>query len=181
MVLNGINIKGLSGTVNLLYARPELANFKFKLNNQWTSADAEQISFDNLLGKLNEDPDVLLDSDHAPKPVENLLNALAECITTSMLYHATLLGYKIKGIKTNFEGDMDLRGFLGLHADSRTGFKEIRIGIEIDGDITEQEKEDIVQLGTSFSPVLDIVNNGVPVRLKLNKTASSLENIFHIN
>jgi uncharacterized OsmC-like protein len=52
--------------------------------------------------------------DQAPNPVEHLLNALAGCLTTAMVAHAAVRGIHIEELESEIEGDLDLRGYLGL-------------------------------------------------------------------
>lgn len=187
-VINGVNLKRLSDIITLIYAQPELAHFNFRLSNQWVDGGYNQSVIKDFYGAggedttretpfivSNDEPEVLLGTDLSPNPLEFLLHALAGCITTSMVYHAAAHGYKIDGIKTSLEGNLDLKGFLGLDGDIRPGFKEIHIRIDLDGDLTDQQKEEIVQFGSSFSPVFDMVTTGVPVRLSMNKKTSPAE------
>ncbi len=69
----------------------------------------------------NDEPPVLLSGDKGPNPVENLLHALAGCLTTSIVYHAAARGMAVKAIRTRFEGDLDLRRLLGITKTRRNG------------------------------------------------------------
>jgi uncharacterized OsmC-like protein len=120
----------------------------------------------------NDEPDVLLGKDNAPNPAEYVLHALAGCLTTSIVYHAAARGYELKKVQTTLEGDLDLRGFLGIDPLVRKGYENIKVIIDIDGDFSEEEKNEILTL-TSFSPVLDIVTNRVPVNICLAETKNA--------
>lgn len=178
-VLNGVDLERLVTTIEALTAQPELAKFQFRLSNQWIDggynqsvikefygAGKEDESRDTPFILANDEPDVLLGKDNAPNPVEYVLHALAGCLTTSIAYHAAARGYEIKKIQTFFEGNLDLRGFLGIDPSVRKGYNEIRVAFDIEGDFNEEEKNEILNL-TSFSPVLDIVSNPVPVKINL--------------
>jgi uncharacterized OsmC-like protein len=119
----------------------------------------------------NDEPEVLLSGDEGPNPVENLLHALAGCLTTSIVYHAAARGMKIDAVRTRFEGDLDLRGFLGLSEEVRNGYQAIRIVFEIGGDMSLEEKRQLMAMGPRFSPVFDVVSNGVPVTFSLAEDA----------
>ena len=111
----------------------------------------------------NDEPPVLLSSDQAPNPVEYVLHGLAGCLMTSLTYHAAARGIPLQGVRTRLEGDLDLHGFLGLDEQVRNGYEQIRVRFEFDGDLTEEQKQQLVELAQQRSPVFDIVTNQVPV------------------
>jgi uncharacterized OsmC-like protein len=67
------------------------------------------------------------------------------------------------------KGDIDLQGFLSISKDVRKGFQEIRMKFKIDADVPEEQLEELVQLGPSYSPVFDSITKGVPVSVQLQK------------
>jgi len=56
----------------------------------------------------------LLGSGEYPDPVEYLLHAVTACVTDAIVYHAAAKGIQIQEIESRTEGEVDLRGFLGL-------------------------------------------------------------------
>lgn len=180
--LNGIDTKKMSQIMQSVTADPALGKFHLSLDNQWVDGGYNQsvISDLHVLGKkesrsvpfiiANDEPQALLGKDYAPTPVEYLLHALAGCVTTSIIYHAAARGYKLKKLTTNLEGVIDLRGFFGIDHTVRKGYQSIHITFDIEGDFDEEQKSEILKL-TSFSSVLDIVTNGVPVTICLGAKA----------
>ena len=67
------------------------------------------------------------------------------------------------------EGDIDLRGFLGLSKDVLRGYKGIRMYFKIDADVPDEKLEEIVQFGPTYSPVFDTITRAVPVSGKPEK------------
>jgi uncharacterized OsmC-like protein len=177
-MLNGVDLERLAGTIKATSADTRLGKFQFSLSNRWVDGGYNRSVIGDFYGAgkiqnretpfllANDEPDVLLGYDSAPNPVEYVLHALAGCLTTSMVYHAAARGYEIMKVITTVEGELDLRGFLGIDASVRKGYANIKVNFDIDGDFTEEEKLEILNL-TSFSPVLDIVSNGVPVKICL--------------
>jgi uncharacterized OsmC-like protein len=86
-------------------------------------------------------------------------------MTTTLAYHAAARGYRIESIESEYEGDVDLQGFLGLRDDVRKGYQNIRVNFKVKGDITKEAIDEIVHL----SPVYDVVTNKVPVSVKVGK------------
>lgn len=72
-------------------------------------------------------------------------------------------------METSFEGDLDLRGFLGLPGAKRNGYDEIRVSVRIKSDAAREEIEELVRLAERRSPVFDIVSNPVPVKVSLEE------------
>src|SRR5829696_7116108 len=141
-VLNGVNLDRLNDTIKAISAQPGLGKFQFRLKNQWVDGGYNESLIKEFYGAGVEDetrnaafrlgcdePDVLLGTDKTPNPAEFVLHALAGCLTTSLIYHAAARGYKIDKMETSFEGDLDLRGFLGLDPSVRKGYNEIRVSI----------------------------------------------------
>ncbi len=185
VMLNGVDLERLAGNIEAIIADSSLARFQFSLSNQWVDGGYNQSAIGDFfgVGKIqsretpfilaNDEPDILLGNDNAPNPVEYVLHALAGCLTTSMVYHAAARGYEITKITTTVEGDLDLRGFLGIDPSVRKGYDNIKVSFDIDGDFTEEEKLEILNL-TSFSPVLDIVSNGVPMKICLGSRQEAM-------
>ncbi len=71
--------------------------------------------------------------------------------------------------RSTIEGDVDLRGFLGLDPAVRNGFDQIRMKLRIKADLPDAELQEICSLGPRFSPVFDSVANGLPVRVSAER------------
>ena len=71
--------------------------------------------------------------------------------------------------QSRLEGDIDLRGFLGLSKDVPKGYKEIRIFFKIDADVPDEKLQELVQLGPTYSPVYDTITRAVPVSVQLEE------------
>jgi len=64
-----------------------------------------------------------------------LLEALIACAGVSMRAAAAVLGIPLRSVSVRAEGDVDLRGTLGIAADVPVGFKEIRLSFDVDADV----------------------------------------------
>jgi len=178
-VLNGINVDQLFSTVDLIKGDPDIAKFKFRASNQWVNGTHNRGSVKGFYGALKEDdsrpevsydmdePPVLLGRDAGSNPVEYLLTALSGCLTTSLVAHASAKGIELKSVRSRYEGDIDLRGFLGLSQEVPVGFQEIRVYFEIDADISDEEKQELIQMAQKYSPVFNTITRATPVSVKL--------------
>jgi uncharacterized OsmC-like protein len=86
-----------------------------------------------------------------------------------MFGHAAAKGIEIRGVETRLEGDIDLRGFLGISPDVPVGYKSIRVYFKIDADISDEQKEELVRIAEKYSPVFNTVSNATPVSGHLEK------------
>ena len=73
-----------------------------------------------------------------------LLGALAACAQITCQMVASALGVATRRIEVVAEGDLDLRGTLGVDPDAAVGFEEIRLRFEIDA--PEASEDDLSAL-----------------------------------
>jgi len=184
-VINGVDTAALSATIEAIKGDPEIARFQFRVRNRWIDGGENRSKVDDYRGAkqemrhaqvfelVNDEPPVLLSGDKAPNPVEYVLHALAGCLTTSLVYHAAARGIAVRGVTTRFEGDLDLHGFLGMKDDVRRGFEAIRVVFDIDADADTEKKQELIAMAQRYSPVFDIVSNGVPVAVALAGSESA--------
>lgn len=178
-ILNGVNVDNIFRAITLMSTDPEAARFKFRNRNRWISGGHNRSFINGYYGALaehtretpfvldNDEPPVLLGEDKGANPVEQVLHGLAGCITTTLVYHAAAKGIRIDEMETSFEGELDIRGLLGLPGARRNGYDEIRISVRIKSDARREEIEELVKLAQRRSPVFDIVSNPVPVKVSL--------------
>ena len=177
--VNGVDVKALFETIASVRKTPVIAKFKFRAQNQWQKGGHNRTAINHFYGTQEEherkapfnldadEPPLLLGRDLGPNPVEYALTALAACVTTSIVYHAAARGVTIRSMESRLEGDIDLQGFLGLGDDVPRGYQEIRMVVDIDADAPEEQLEEIVQLGPTYSPVFDTFTRAVPVSVTL--------------
>ncbi|NQW12393.1 MAG: OsmC family protein [Alphaproteobacteria bacterium] len=173
-IINGINAAAVFEKVAAVRDNPELASFRFRLSNRWTGADRSRSSIDGYHGGGvdhahdqgpfvvdSAEPSSMQGSGTAPNPVEFLLHALVSCLTTTIVFHAAARGITIGDMTTEVEGEMDMRGYLGLSGLIRKGFSRVRVSMTVTCDATP---ETLVSLA-EYSPVYDIVSKSLPIAL----------------
>ena len=109
-------------------------------------------------------PSRLTGEDLGANPVEHLLNALAGCLTSTLVYHAAIRGIKIDELESELEGDLDLRGFLGLSKDVRKGYQNIRVNFKVK---TDAENLNRLKALSKLSPVFDVTSHGTNVDIQI--------------
>ena len=178
-VVNGVNVDELLGTIASIKSAPVIGDFKFKASNKWINGGLNRTTINKFYGaqkKLShkepfeldaDEPPLLLGEDQGPNPVEYALTALAACVTTSIVYHAAAKGIKLNSVESKLEGDIDLRGFLGMSKDVSPGYKEIRMNFKIDSDASPDQLKELIEYAPSLSPVFSTITRAVPVSVKL--------------
>jgi uncharacterized OsmC-like protein len=175
--MNGVDTPKLFATVNVVKSQPTLAKFQFRATNRWVKGTHSRSRIETFSGaggehrhtgdvEFNADhPAVLVGADNAPTPVEFLLHAIASCITAGMGNIAAARGVKLTEIESTVEGDIDLRGILGLSNEVRNGYEQLRVHFRVKGDASPEKLEEIVKQSTARSAVFDVLTNGTTVKV----------------
>jgi uncharacterized OsmC-like protein len=178
--VNGLEVGQLFETIDAIKQAPNLADFKFRLANKWIDGARNRSQITNFYGVGQEnkhEPEFVLDTDEPllllgtgqyPNPVEYLLHAVTACVTGAIVYHAAARGIHIQEIESRTEGEVDLRGFLGLDNNIRPGLEKIRIKFKIKADVPDERLEELLQLGPKYSPVFDTITRSAPVEVGLD-------------
>jgi len=178
-IVNGVNVDELLGTIASIKSAPVIGDFKFKASNKWINGGLNRTTINKFYGAQKElshkepfeldadEPPLLLGEDQGPNPVEYALTALAACVTTSIVYHAAAKGIKLKSVESKLEGDIDLRGFLGISKEVSPGYKEIRMNFKIESDAPAEQLKELIGFAPSLSPVFNTITRAVPVKVKL--------------
>ena len=177
-MVNGVEIETLMETVNAIQADPELGSCHFRATNKWLNGTQNRSTVSGFYGAKQEiahkqtftmdadEPAILAGQDDGANPVEHLLHALASCLTTSMVAHAAVRGIAIESIESEFEGDIDLNGFLGLNADVPKGYTAIRAKFRVKAD---PEDMDTIRELAKFSPVFNTLVGGTDVDVSVEQ------------
>ena len=177
-VINGVDTDALMGTVNAIKGDPGLGACRFRASNTWLSGNHNRSTVTGFHGARQEiahrqtftmdadEPAILAGNDEGANPVEHLLHALASCLTTSMVAHAAVRGIEIEELESELEGDIDLRGFLGLALDVPKGYTEIRAKFRVKA---RPEDVDRIRELARFSPVFNTITHGARVVVEVTQ------------
>jgi uncharacterized OsmC-like protein len=174
--VNGIHLETLNATVQAITQDPGLGQCRFRARNSWLGGNHNCTTITGFYGARQEiahkqryelhadEPPILAGNDAGANPVEHLLNALAACVTTSMIAHAAVRGIHIEELESELEGDIDLRGFLGLDEAVPKGFTDIRVRFRVKADIDSMER---LKRLSMYSPVLNTLTRGTNVDIQV--------------
>ena len=170
-VRNGVDTQQLFGTLDLVKEQPELARFQFRATNRWIGGAHNRTTIKDFYGAGQVDtsrsepfvldagePAVLVGSDTARTPPRCCSDALAACVTTSLVYVAAARGVRLTEVESTLEGDIDLNGALGTETvNHRNGLEHIRMTFRVRGDAPPEKLRKIVARGHARSAVFDSV------------------------
>ncbi len=177
-MVNGVDVDRLSQTIDAIKHDPEIAMFRFRASNHWENGGRNMTTIHDFFGAKQDvdhrhdfhlsadEPDLLLGSDMGANPVEFALTALAGCLTTTLVYHAAARGITIRAVESELEGELDLRGFLGMSDTVRRGYKNICVKMNVDADASQETLDELIELAQKLSPVFDIISNPVDVAVE---------------
>jgi uncharacterized OsmC-like protein len=98
-----------------------------------------------------------------------LLEALIACAGVSMRAAAAVLDIPIKSAVVTAEGDVDLRGTLGVTEGVPVGFKEIRLRFDIDTDAPQQQLDQLIELTDRYCVIFQTIQNSPKTSVKVNR------------
>ena len=99
----------------------------------------------------------------AASPVQYALAALGSCQAITYRFWAELLGIRFDKLTVQVDGDLDLRGFLGVGDGVRPGVQDVRIQVDIAGPEPAERYQELAAAVSEHCPVLDLFENPVPV------------------
>lgn len=98
-----------------------------------------------------------------------LLEALVACAGVTLTAVATAIAVNIKEGTVKAEGDLDVRGTLGVSKEAPVGFKNIRISFILDTDASEEQMQSLAKLTERYCVVYQTLAKGVQMQSTFNK------------
>ncbi len=122
----------------------------------------------DLSAHVIDEPPGLLGEDTAPNPSEAVLAALGSCLSVGIHANATMRGIKLTKLELELEGDINITGVWGIGdlAQKRLGFTDIRVKVDLEGDASREELEELVAHSNFWSPVANTLR--LPVNMDVS-------------
>ncbi|TCS62861.1 putative OsmC-like protein [Primorskyibacter sedentarius] len=177
VVDNGVNTEALIGARGAFADMPEAAAFTFRSTCDWIEGTYNANTINGYFGlgqeqerkqtfRIESDhPEVFAAADRAPTPTEIVLSALASCLTGGVAAVAQHRGIQLNSVRATVEGDIDVRGILGMDPEIRNGFSAIRVRFDIDADASEDDIRALVAQSQKRSAMFDILTNPTDVHV----------------
>ena len=158
----------IEGTRQAVEADPHNAAASFTVANTWVPGTETSVEVTaRAHGFTVDEPAALGGTDTAANPVEFALAALGSCQVITYRFWAAKLGIPLDSVKVTVDGDLDLHGFFGFSFNTRPGFGDVRVSVELEGPASRERYEDLKREVDEHCPVLDLFRNETPVSTKL--------------
>ncbi|HQI01259.1 MAG TPA: OsmC family protein [Deltaproteobacteria bacterium] len=177
---NGVNVTQLLNTIDQIDYDPEVATFAYRADNTWLGGTRSEAVVKDYYGALkeekNREPQIidmdevedLLGGGKQVSPAELLLVSLSGCFTKTLVTKAASRDIDLKSVRSWYEGEIDMRGSLGVADDVDPGYQSIHIDLVIDADIPADQKQELVDLAKRYSPVYNTISRSVPITVELH-------------
>ncbi len=177
-ILNGLDTNAMGATISAIGDQPVIAKFQFRAHNEWLGGGHNKTTISDFDGACqkhvheqphvvhSDEPAVLLSADRAANPAQHALHALAACLCSTLVIHATARGIRLRSVETTLEGDVDLHGILGLDGTVRNGYEGIRVLLKVDADAASEVIDELIQVAQERSPLVDIISNPTPIAVR---------------
>jgi uncharacterized OsmC-like protein len=106
-------------------------------------------------------------------PVAILLGSLISCIGVTMGAVSTHMGIRIRSGSIHAEGDIDLRGTLGVDESATVGVQTVRLRISLDTDESEEQIRKLLDIVEKYAVVFQTLSPTVKMQVTFAKGASN--------
>jgi uncharacterized OsmC-like protein len=128
-----------------------------------TKTVAEARGFNIIL----DEPEDLGGTNEGPNPVEYILAALSGCLNVLGHMVAGEMGFNLRGLEFELEGDLNIDKCTGKNTKDRAGYKEIRVTVKPDTDADQTTLDKWLKAIELRCPVSDNIANTTPVKISL--------------
>lgn len=171
---NSIAVSALSEYVNEIKEFPAEGIAKYGVELNWESGTRSRVKALSMeIGPhivnrdfewIIDEPRQLLGTNQAPNPQEYLLSGMGACILVGFTVGASIKEIQLESLRVTVKGELNLAGFLGVDENAPIGFKQLQYLIEVSGDGTEQEFEELRQVAISHSPNAMTIMKGADIQ-----------------
>jgi uncharacterized OsmC-like protein len=97
-----------------------------------------------------------------------LLEALVACAGVTLRAVATALELDLRGGTVSAEGELDVRGTLGVDREAPVGFRAVRLQFTVESDADDEQLARLLKLTERYCVVLQTISGGVDVATTLD-------------
>jgi uncharacterized OsmC-like protein len=161
-VVNGINVDDLFALIDDIKREPEKGKTSWHVITTWqgqTRSRAEvesyQLGGENLPRRFSidiDEPRELGGSNNFANPQEHLIAALNACMTVGYVAQCAVRGINLESLAIETDGDIDLRGFLGIDPAVPPGYEKLSYTVRIKGSGTKEQFAEIHNAVMATSP-----------------------------
>jgi len=175
--LNGIDTEALKQVMGQVSKDPSVGKVKFQVTTTWKgTTKSETVVRGYEIGgqKVNrihtfviDEPKELLGEDMSANPQEYLMGAMKACILNTYVIAAAMKGIKMEKVEMETEGELDLRGFLGIDKNVIPGYKELKYKVRLKGNGTREQYKEVHEAVVATSPNYYNISHAIKLNTEL--------------
>lgn len=177
MPVNGIDTNALRQAIATVTQDPAHGQTRWSVESHWRGglrSEARVTAF--MLGGQTiprkftigvDEPLELCGTNRHANPQETLLAALNACMIVGYAALCALEGIDLEELRITTEGDIDLRGFLGIDPTVKPGYDELIYTVHIKGNGTAEQFEEIHRRVMATSPNYFNLATSIPLQSRL--------------
>jgi uncharacterized OsmC-like protein len=173
-VVNGINVDDLFALIEEVKRDPAKGKTEWRVATTWQGQTRSRAEVEGFGIGGNEvprrfsididEPCELGGSNQYANPQEHLIAALNACIMVGYVAQCAVRGITLESLAIETEGEIDLRGFLGIDPAVKRGYDSLRYKVRIKEDGTKKQFAEIHEAVMATSP--NFYNLSRPVALQ---------------
>ena len=176
---NGVDVPTLFATIDAVKGDPEIADFQFRVRNEWQGGTHSRSEYHDFFGAKQEmaheqvtvvesdHPAVLVGADHAPTPVEYLLHAIAACLTSGIANIAAARGVTLTRVSSTVRATSTCSASSACPTTSATATRSCGSPSTSRATPTTRRCAAIVEQSRRRSAVYDALTNPTPVHIEV--------------
>jgi uncharacterized OsmC-like protein len=173
-VVNGINVDDLFSLIEGVRHDATKAKTNWRVSTTWqrqtrsrSQVEGFAIGGEQVSRRFSidiDEPCELGGSNQFANPQEHLIAALNACMTVGYVAQCAVRGITLESLAIETDGEIDLRGFLGIDPAVPQGYENLRYTVRIKGNGTKEQFAEVHKAVMATSP--NFYNLSRPVVLK---------------
>jgi len=173
-VVNGINVDDLFALIGEVKQNPAQGKTRWRVTTTWqgqarsrAQVEGFEIGGEQVPRRFSidiDEPCELGGTNRFANPQEHLIAALNACMTVGYVAQCAVRGITLESLEIETDGEIDLRGFLGIDPAVPAGYENLSYVVRIKGSGTKEEFAKVHEAVMATSP--NFYNMSRPVTLK---------------
>ena len=173
-VVNGINVDDLFALIDGVKREPAKGKTNWHVTTTWqgqarsrSEVESFEIGGEPVPRRFSidiDEPRELGGSNRFANPQEHLIAALNACMTVGYVAQCAVRGITLESLAIETDGEIDLRGFLGIDPAVPQGYENLSYTVRIQGNGTKEQFAEVHKAVMATSP--NFYNLSRPVVLK---------------
>jgi len=161
-VVNGINVDDLFALIGDVRREPEKGKTNWRVTTTWqgqarsrAEIESYEIGGERVARRFSidiDEPRELGGSNSFANPQDHLIAALNACMTVGYVAQCAVRGITLESLAIETDGEIDLRGFLGIDPAVPQGYENLSYTVRIKGSGTKEQFAEVHQAVMATSP-----------------------------